>query len=360
MIDKAKHQWAATGVSSYPLTHPIVGQGRFYEAFRHFIHLVDDEAEKFAHVFAVIAQWGVGKSRLGYELIAQINGTSRGWWVRGDDGALVQANLFHDDKDRDQYLGLYIRYSQVANDYNNVDNWFAYGLYKALQPLARGTFDGSIQGQIAKEAGDRLFVAGFDPKKLAAALEASANHSDEKLYEDPELATRLCQAAYAYLQSLGIKYVLVVLDELETAAEAATFGLDATDIKHLDGRAIKLMGKAIKEEDPRRKLPWLRYVALCSPAIGDELRDIQSTARRFELTELQSNAFSDVSDFVRTLGREGRLAETYPQGLVEAAYAMSAGNFGWFNVVMASIDERLRDKRVRGENDIRFAPAPFH
>lgn len=359
MIDKARHQWAATGVSSYPLTHPIVGQGRFYEAFRHFIHLVDDEAEKFAHVFAVIAQWGVGKSRLGYELVAQINGTSRGWWVRGDDGALTRASLFHDDTDREQYLGLYIRYSQIANDYNNVDNWFAFGLYKALLPLARGTFDGSIQGQIAREAGDRLMVSGFDPRRLAAALEASANHSDEKLYEDPELATRLCQAAYAYLQTLGIKYVLVVLDELETAAEAATFGLDATDIKHLDGRAIKLMGKAIKEEDPRRKLPWLRYVALCSPAIGDELREIQSTARRFELAELQSNAFSDVSDFVQTLSQEGRLAERYPQGLVEAAYAMSAGNFGWFNVVMASIDERLRDKRARGERDLPTVGALF-
>lgn len=354
MIDQAKHQWAATGVSSYPLTHPIVGQGRFFESFRHFIHLVDDEAEKFAHVFAVIAQWGVGKSRLGYELVAQINDTSRGWWVRGGDGALTKAQLFHNDQDREQYLGLYIRYSQVANDYNNVDNWFAYGLYKALLPLARRSFDGSIQGQIAKEASDRLTVAGFDPKRLADALEASASHSDEKLYEDPELATQLCQAAYAYLQSLGIKYLLVVLDELETAAEAATFGLDSTDIKHLDGRAIKLMGKAIKEEDPRRKLPWLRYVALCSPAIGDELREIQSTARRFELAELQSNAFADVSDFVQTLSHDGRLAESYPQGLVEAAYAMSAGNFGWFNVVMASIDERLRDKRVRGEKD---APA---
>lgn len=359
MNDKAKHQWAATGVSSYPLTHPIVGQGRFLEAFRHFIHLVDDEAEKFAHVFAVIAQWGVGKSRLGYELVAQINGTSRGWWVRQDDGGLSQAQLFHDDTDRDQYLGLYIRYSQVANDYNNVDNWFAYGLYKALLPLARGTFDGSIQGQIAKEASDRLVVGGFDPKKLAEALEASANHSDQKLYEDPELAARLCQSAYAYLQSVGVKYVLVVLDELETAAEAATFGLDATDIKHLDGRAIKLMGKAIKEEDPRRRLPWLRYVALCSPAIGDELREIQSTARRFELSELQSNAFSDVSDFVQTLTDEGRLAESYPQGLVEAAYAMSAGNFGWFNVVMASIDERLRDKRARGEKDLPTVGAIF-
>ena len=30
MNDKAKHKWAATGVSSYTLSHPIVGQGRFY------------------------------------------------------------------------------------------------------------------------------------------------------------------------------------------------------------------------------------------------------------------------------------------------------------------------------------------
>src|SRR6185369_15327050 len=56
---------------------------------------------------------------------------------------------------------------------------------------------------------------------------------------------------------------------------------------------------------------------------------------------------------------DGRLAETYPQGLVEAAYAMSAGNFGWFNVVMASIDERLRDKRVRGEKDAPTVGALF-
>lgn len=90
-----------------------------------------------------------------------------------------------------------------------------------------------------------------------------------------------------------------------------------------------------------------------------KLREIQSTARRFELTELQSNAFSDVSDFVQALSNEGRLAESYPQGLVEAAYAMSAGNFGWFNVVMASIDERLRDKRLRGEKDAPTVGALF-
>jgi hypothetical protein len=346
-----KHTWAATGVSGYPLAHPVVGQGQFFRTFRQFIHLVDHEAERFAHVFAVVAQWGVGKSRLGYELISQINGTSPGWFVRDADGSLVGADLFETDADRDQYLGLYIRYSQVANEYNNVDNWFAFGLYKALLPLARGTFDNSIQGQIAKEAYDRLLVKGFDEQELADVLEVDKNYSDQLLYEDPRLLTRLCEAAYACLSKYGVKYVLIVLDELETVAEAATYGLEAEDIKHLDGRAIKLMGKAIKEEDPRRKLPWLRYVALCSPAIGEELREIKSTARRFEIEELSQNAFSDVSDFVKALREEGRLTEEYPEGLVEAAYAMSGRNFGWFNVIMANADEVLRATRLRRSND---------
>lgn len=355
----ATHQWASGGVSSYPLTHPIVGQGNFYRTFQQFIHVVDREAEQFAHVFAIIAQWGVGKSRLAYELISQINATSPGWYVRNPAGSLVKAELFYNDSDREQYLGLYIRYSQVANEYHNLDNWFGYGLYKALLPLAKGVFDGSIQATIAKEAYDRLTVLDFDAAKLAEALELSNNYTDETLSEDPYLVTSLCQAAYNYLSQFGIKYILLALDELETVAETATYGLEDSDIKYLDGRAIKLLGKAIKEEDPRRKLPWLRYVALCSPAIGEELREIQSTARRFELVELSQNAFADVSDFVKAMPAAGRLSETYPEGLVEAAYAMSGGNFGWFNVIMANVDQILRSRRIRGENDLPSVGAIF-
>jgi hypothetical protein len=330
ILEKKQHIWAAGGVSSYPLTHPIVGQTKFFNQFKHFIHLVEDEAEKFAHVFAVIAQWGIGKSRLAYELMSQINDTSPGWYVRDAAGNLAKAQLFHNEADRERYLGLYIRYSQVATESHNIDNWFGYGLYKSLLPLTTGQFDTSIQGQVAKEAYDRLLVLGFEEQQLAEALEVSAGHSDETLYDDPTLVTRLCLAAYQYLQKFGIKYILIALDELETAAEAATYGLEVEDMKYLDGRAIKLIGKAIKEEDPRGKLPWLRYVALCSPAIGNELRDIRSTARRFEMVELSQNAFADVSSFVQLLKDDGRLTKTYPDGLVEAAYAMSSGNFGWW------------------------------
>lgn len=343
-----RHAWAATGVSDYPPRDPLVGQSRFFKRYRTFIHTVDQDADNFAHVFAVEAEWGRGKSRLGHELIAQINDCSRGWFVREDGDKLEDKKLF-DQAAQDKYLALYIRYSQVASDYQNSDNWFGFGLYKALLPLATGKFDGSIQSKIAEQALHRLNPAGFDAAQLAQYLELDKQHSDEALYEEEGLVVCLVQAAYAYLQKFGIAYVLVVLDELETVAEAATFGLEQDDAKRLDGQAIRLIGKAIKEEDPRRKLPWLRYVALCSPLLGQQLREIQSVARRFELVELEHNAFADVSDYVGQLKAERKLAHDYPIGLVEAAYAMSGANFGWFNVIMANVDAVLAQFEAAGK-----------
>lgn len=343
-----RHSWAATGVSDYPPRDPLVGQSRFFKRYRTFIHTVDQDADNFAHVFAVEAEWGRGKSRLGHELIAQINDCSKGWYVREDGVQLDDKKLF-DQATQDKYLALYIRYSQVASEYQNSDNWFGFGLYRALLPLATGKFDGSIQSKIAEQALHRLNPAGFDPQQLAQCLELDHAHSEEALYEEEGLVVRLVQAAYCYLQKFGIGYVLVVLDELETVAEAATFGLEQDDAKRLDGQAIRLIGKAIKEEDPRRKLPWLRYVALCSPLLGQQLREIQSVARRFELVELEHNAFADVSDFVAQLKVERRLAHDYPTGLVEAAYAMSGANFGWFNVIMANVDAVLAQYAAGGK-----------
>jgi hypothetical protein len=343
-----RHRWAATGVSDYPPRDPLVGQSRFFHRYKTFIHTVDQDQDNFAHVFAVEGEWGRGKSRLGHELIAQINDCSRGWYVRDARDALTQASLFESVERRDQYLGLYIRYSQLASEYQNSDNWFGFGLYKALLPLATRRFDGTIQSEIARQALRRLEPEGFAPTRLAELLQLDAAHSDEQLYFDPHLVNGLVQEAYRYLNQFGIRYVLVVLDELETVAEAATFGLEQDDAKRLDGQAIRLIGKAIKEEDPRRALPWLRYVALCSPLLGQQLREIQSVARRFELVELESNAFADVSDYVDQLRIERRLGFAYPAGLVEAAYAMSGANFGWFNVIMANVDAVLEPFTAAG------------
>ncbi len=362
MTAQQHHTWEATGVTGYPITHPIVGQSDFCTKFRSYLELLSGEENRFAHVFGVVAPWGVGKSRLGYEIVAQVNDASKGWIVRGVEGGLEDGTLFQDDAFRDQHLALYIRYSQVANPALNLDNWFAPAVYKALTPLAQGSFDTSIQHQVARQAHARLVAEGFDPSALATAMELG-QHQDAEIYGDTAVATRLCNAAYDVLAQAGIRYIVVVLDELETAAERATSGMEAEESRAMDGRAItmlkravesvggldrtgvEMMSKAVKEEDARARFPWLRFVVLCSPAIGDELKEVQSTDRRFEILDLERNAFSDVRLFVESLEAEGRLLRPYPPGLIEAAYMMSGGNFGWFNVIMAVVDQALQQHR---------------
>ena len=89
----AKHHWQSDGLSSYPPKDPLVGQSQFFNDFESFIHLVDKEDNNFAQVFSMVAEWGRGKSRLGYELIAQINDASPGWYCRDQAGDLKQSTL---------------------------------------------------------------------------------------------------------------------------------------------------------------------------------------------------------------------------------------------------------------------------
>ena len=59
-----------------------------------------------------------------------------------------------------------------------------------------------------------------------------------------------------------------------------------------------------------------------------------------------------MSAFAESLAADGRLLRPYPAGLVEAAYMMSGGNFGWFNVVMAAVDQVLRQLPTNPEPTI--------
>jgi hypothetical protein len=66
--------------------------------------------------------------------------------------------------------------------------------------------------------------------------------------------------------------------------------------------------------------------------------------------DLTPNSFADVSGFVERLRSSGRHQQKYLPGLVEAAYTMSAGNFSWFNVIMANVEGLLRDPKFQGKN----------
>ena len=332
--------WLKDGVSTFPIKQPMVGQKDFYQTFRDY--LKDLKAAPMARIFPLIGKWGVGKSRIAFELISEALGIDKGWVVRNAKGELEPVRLLEPEF-KDGILPVYIRYSQMSHDLLLGDNWVGYGVYVALCWLADDNPVKSIQGRIVESIHDALRPMGFDPAELAKAVQKDVVEYD-RLLANPKDLDNLVQQGMAYLNQFGIEHLMVIVDEVESETELTRDGLREEDSeelrKKLDGTAIKVITSAIKHEDSRSRYPDVSYLPLCSPAIGDQIKELEALDRRGEMLEIHNNAYADISDYLEDLQGK-RLVPAYPAGLVEAAYTIAGGNFGWFNVLMAYCDQYL-------------------
>lgn len=336
-----KTVWLKDGVSTFPIQQPMVGQKEFYDAFR--AYLKDLKDAPMARIFPLIGKWGLGKSRIAYEIISEPLGIDKGWTIRNEAGNLEQVGLLQKDLE-DGILPVYIRYEQMNEEYLYGDNWVGYGAYVGLAKLAEEKPPKSIQGSIIKHLQDALVPMGFAPAKLAEQIEMD-NHSVEKLLEDLTTLDKLVEQGLAYLRSFGVEHLMVIVDEVESEYELIQDGLQENSEerkKKLDGKAIKVITSAIKHEDSRSRHPQVSFLLLCSPAIGDQIKALEALDRRGEKLEISQNSYADIKDYIEALQKQGKLRD-YPVGLVEAAYTIAAGNFGWLNVIMAYCDQYLDD-----------------
>ncbi len=85
---------------------------------------------------------------------------------------------------------------------------------------------------------------------------------------------------------------------------------------------------------------------MCSTVIGGSIQGIGALDRRTEMYEMLQNSFADISDYIAYLNKKGMIPE-YPKGLIEAAYTIAGGNFGWFNVIMHNVDQKMEDSSVK-------------
>ncbi|ODM26943.1 hypothetical protein A7W90_12375 [Clostridium sp. Bc-iso-3] len=334
--------WAPFGTSDFPLNQPMVGQKEFYEIFKGFTKTM--KSAGMATIFPLISKWGVGKSRIGFELISEPLGMDKGWIIN-EDGVQKEVRIFKPNFE-DKVLPLYIRYSQMCHPDLIGDNWVAYGIYTALSYLSRES-DGSIQGKIMEAIQDALSPVGFDRNILGDLLQVDRVNLNE-LVINKEKLDELTRKGMEYVKQFGIEHFLIICDELETAGEIAKYGIEKEKelVSKIDGEAIQVITSAIKHEDPRKKYPEISFLLLCSTAIGDSIQGIGALDRRTEMYEMLQNSFADISDFIDYLNKKGMIPE-YPKGLVEAAYTIAGGNFGWFNVIMHNVDQNMEDDTIR-------------
>lgn len=331
--------WSINGTSEFPLTQPMVGQKEFYNVFKSFIGTMKDSG--MASIFPVIGKWGIGKSRIGFEVISEAIGIDKGWII-SEDGETKKVRVLKENFE-DNILPIFIRYSQMLHEDLTSENWVAYGVYTALSYLAEEP-DASMQGRVIEELQNALLPFGFKKEKLKDILKLEEINKDDLLL-DMRTLDGMVKEATEYLKTCKINHLLIVCEEVETAGEIAKYGLekDKESIKRVDGEAIKVISSAIKHEDTRKKYPNVSFMLLCSPVIGYHIRGIGALERRISICELKNNTFADISDFMNHLKEDGRMS-SYPDGLVEAAYTIAGGNFGWLNVIMAEVDHLIAGK----------------
>lgn len=331
--------WSINGTSEFPLTQPMVGQKEFYNVFKSFIGTMKDSG--MASIFPVIGKWGIGKSRIGFEVISEAIGIDKGWII-SEDGETKKVRVLKENFE-DSILPIFIRYSQMLHEDLTSENWVAYGVYTALSYLAEEP-DASMQGRVIEELQNALLPFGFKKEKLKDILKLEEINKDDLLLDMRTLDGMVKEAA-EYLKNCKINHLLIVCEEVETAGEIAKYGLekDKESIKRVDGEAIKVISSAIKHEDTRKKYPNVSFMLLCSPVIGYHIRGIGALERRISICELKNNTFADVSDFMNHLKEDGKM-NPYTDGLVEAAYTIAGGNFGWLNVIMAEVDHLIAGK----------------
>lgn len=341
--------WAPFGTSDFPLSQPMVGQKEFYDIFKGF--KIKMKTAGMATIFPLIAKWGVGKSRIGFEVIAEAFGEDKGWIIN-DDGEEKTVRIFEKNLE-DKVLPIYIRYSQMSHEDLIGDNWVAYGAYTALTYLSKEP-DSSIQGKIIECIQNSLIPYGFDRDRLAELLEVNSIDLEDLVSSKSKL-DELTRKSIDYIKQFNIDHILIVCDELETAGELLKYGMekDKKNQSKLDSEAIEVITSAIKHEDPRKKYPDLSFLLLCSTVIGGSIQGIGALDRRTEMYEMTHNSFADISDFMKYL-KNNKMINEYPKGLVEAAYTIAGGNFGWFNVIMNEVDQRLLDPSVKEETGFIF------
>lgn len=332
--------WALYGTSDFPLNQPMVGQKEFYDSFKGFTKTMKNVG--MATIFPLIAKWGVGKSRIGFEIVSEPLGMDKGWVIT-EDGEQKNVRIFKENFE-DGVLPIYIRYSQMCYRDLMGDAWVGFGAYIALSILSKEP-DRSIQGNIIKEIQNAFEPMGFDRKILNEILKVGEITIEQLLLLYSPL-DKLVNKGMEYLKKFGIDHLLIVCDELETAGELAKYGIekDEDEMKKVDGEAINTINVAIKHEDAKKKYPNVSYLILCSTVIGDRIQEVGALNRRTEMCEMVQNSFADIIDFTDYLSKNNINTYKYPDGLIEAAYAIAGGNFGWFNVIMALSDEYLNDK----------------
>ena len=326
--------WAAKGVALYPPSFAMVGQNQVFNALHQFRRSFwSGSSNDIAGFFIAFGDWGLGKTRLGYELIAEATGRVDQWLLNKNEYVIPPYHQ-SDTKPRvlepalqDGILPLYIRYSTVCDDALDATTWVARLVVEALRhtlladPAAGGPED------LYEDLKAAMVAKGVDLTALSVVEDDTRPFADR--LEDVK----------RILRDSGLDHLWVIVDEVETPGDLNR-GLREDAKAKVDDEYLLMVSEVIKHENWRNQHPDVNFLLLCSFGMRDQIH-IGPNLRRASSVTIEPNQLTDVQSYVDHI--KGSVADPhtvkYPVGTLEGAFLSANRNFGWLNVMMASVHE---------------------
>lgn len=343
--------WSPIGVSSYPPRFPMVGQEGLFRKLRSFVQVAAQTSfpeNRVAGFFIVVGTWGMGKSRLGHELVAEATGQMEHWILADGQGRVFEPGL------TDGNLPLMVKFEDVVDENLSRDNFLEHVALKVLDRFGhRPPPEDSNQGRAFRRTKAALQEKGVRWRNFQRALMDTAVSEKERL-----------ERVMDVLRQAGIERLFLIIDELESEQELVrdqSVGVQEVDRKSVRPIHLDMLPVIVKDNDYRQLHPDLNFILLCSRAIGDQVSVTGANVRRTDKVSLERGKFGDVTRYIDHVKRvvvadpkirAGDLVANlqYPPGTVEAIYLATTGNLGWFNVVMNRIDSLFHDAEIEGQS----------
>jgi hypothetical protein len=336
--------WAAKGVALYPPSFSMVGQNQVFNALHQFRRSFwDGSSNDIAGFFIALGDWGLGKTRLGYELIAEATGQVDRWLLNKNEYVIPP---FHqpDKKPRvlepalqDGILPLYIRYGTVCDDALDAATWVPRLAVEALRHTLHADPAAGGPRVLYEDLRAAMQAKGVNLKALSLVDDASRSLGD-RLRDAKEV-----------LRDAGLNHLWIIVDEVETPGDLKR-GLREDTQTRVDDEYLLMVSEVIKHENWRNQHPDVNFLLLCSVGMRDQIH-IGPNLRRANSVTIEPNQLTDVQSYVEHI--KGSLADPdaveYPLGTLEGAFLSANRNFGWLNVIMASIHETHARHLERGD-----------
>ncbi|TRZ47831.1 hypothetical protein D4S03_10995 [bacterium] len=324
--------WSKNGVALYPPKYPVVGQSRIFNALVNFRQQFSEQGD-LSGFFVLVGDWGLGKTRIGYELIAEAVGQIDKWlldpnreYVAPNTNQRVLEPQF-----ANQTLPLFIDYHSVT-DHLAADIWTPKVACNALELLWNRPADLRVSSELLDDLVAALKAKGVSLTKLQQAVEGG---------EDWKV--RL-EKAMQVLRPHDIHYLWIIVDEVETPGDLRR-NPDYIPGREVEEEDLAMISQVIKEAR-YRDLPYVNFLLLCSVGMSDAIQ-IGPNRRRANLAVLEPNRIYDVQTFQKYLS-QAEIDVNYPAGTLEGVFIATNRNFGWFNNVMSSIHAIWVDAQQRG------------